>query len=243
MQRGGRMHVHFSEQKSGEAGRGGAPARDAFAKETRRDMPSPDAPAGESARGLPRVSACDRMTGDEFEQFCAALLRANGFRRVSLTSASGDFGVDVLAEKNGASYAVQCKCYASPVGNRAVQEAYSGAAYYERDIAVVMANQDFTRAAQQTAGRLGVELWGRGELARMRRSCAPLPARAATAAARALFGRPAAVLATLLTACLPFLPFAKAAAACAGRPAALGGAAVCWLGLFCLFVLLGKRRR
>ena len=101
------------------------------------------------------------MTGEQFEHFCASLLRANGFRNVKVTQTSGDYGIDVLAQKGMDSYAIQCKCYSSPVGNHAVQEAFSGAAYYGHRIPVVMTNQEFTAAAIETAERIGVRLWGR----------------------------------------------------------------------------------
>ena len=51
----------------------------------------------------------DEMEGVEFEQYCAELLRNRGFIDVKLTKASGDFGVDILAEKDGVTYAIQCR--------------------------------------------------------------------------------------------------------------------------------------
>ena len=164
---------------------------------------------------LPTIKSCDGMTGEQFEHFCASLLRANGFRNVKVTQASGDYGIDVLAQKGMDSYAIQCKCYSSPVGNHAVQEAFSGAAYYGHRIPVVMTNQEFTAAAIETAERIGVRLWGRSELARMRSYCAPFPFRIIGSIFRSslivlkpvlqfLFGRPAAFIASLLTVPLLF---------------------------------------
>ena len=60
----------------------------------------------------------DDMEGHEFEYFCADLLRDKGFLDVEVTRGSGDFGVDILAEKDGVTYAVQCKCYNAPSGLR-----------------------------------------------------------------------------------------------------------------------------
>ena len=104
------------------------------------------------------------MEGHDFEHLCADALRANGYSNVEVTRASGDYGVDILAEKNGVPYAIQCKRYNSAVGNHAVQEAYSGAAYYGGRVPVVLTNQDFTSAAKKMAASLGVELWGRSKL-------------------------------------------------------------------------------
>lgn len=163
---------------------------------------------------LPTIKSCDSMTGEQFEHFCASLLRANGFRNVKVTQTSGDYGIDVLAQKGMDSYAIQCKRYTSPVGNHAVQEAFSGAAYYGNRTPVVMTNQEFTAAAVETAERIGVRLWGRSKLVQMRSQCAPLPFRVIGSTFRAsltvlkpvlqvLFGRPAAFIASFGT--LPLL--------------------------------------
>ncbi len=103
----------------------------------------------------------DEMNGTEFEQFCVQLLKRNGFWQVRQTPGSGDRGVDVLATKAGHNYAIQCKRYSGSVGNGAVQQAYSGKAIYNADIAVVMTNNYFTKQAIEDARKLGVQLWNR----------------------------------------------------------------------------------
>lgn len=119
--------------------------------------------------GTPSVSyeSFDTMDGLQFEQFCAGVLLKNGFEKVEITRTSGDFGVDVLAEKDGVTYAIQCKCYSGNIGNHAVQEAYSGASYYKRMVPAVMTNQYFTEAAKETARETGVLLWDRNKLMEM----------------------------------------------------------------------------
>ena len=79
-----------------------------------------------------RTLHMDEMEGHDFEYFCADLLRKKGFLDVEVTKGSGDYGVDILAEKDGVTYAVQCKCYNAPIGVKAVQEAYAGRDYYDR---------------------------------------------------------------------------------------------------------------
>ena len=105
--------------------------------------------------------------GVAFEEYCANLLKDNGFTNIETTKASGDHGVDILAEKFDVTYAVQCKYYSSPVGNKAVQEAHSGRGYYKRDIAVVMTNNSFTPQAKDEADQLGVKLWDGERLKQM----------------------------------------------------------------------------
>lgn len=109
----------------------------------------------------------DTMEGPEFEHYCAELLQRNGFTEVEVTKASGDFGVDVLAKKDGVSYAIQCKCYKDTVGNHAVQEALSGAQYYHCMVAAVMTNNYFTPAAIETAEKTNVLLWDRDAISKM----------------------------------------------------------------------------
>lgn len=106
----------------------------------------------------------DIMDGHQFEYFCADILRKNGFSNVEVTQGSGDHGIDILAEKDGITYAIQCKCYSSNIGNAAVQQAYTGKGFYHKDIAVVLTNRYFTTQAVEEAKALGVKLWDRDNL-------------------------------------------------------------------------------
>lgn len=99
------------------------------------------------------------MTGENFEKYCANLLSKNGFTNIHLTKASGDQGVDIIATKDYVKYAIQCKCYSTAVGNRAVQEVYAGKNFYNAHIAVVMTNQSFTESARELAQKNNVLLW------------------------------------------------------------------------------------
>ena len=110
----------------------------------------------------------DLMEGRDFERFCAELLKRRDFLEVEVTKGSGDYGIDILAEKDGVTYAIQCKCYdGTPVGVSAIQEAYAGRDYYDRMVGAVMTNQYFTSPAVQAAKKLKILLWDRGYLERM----------------------------------------------------------------------------
>ena len=115
-----------------------------------------------------RVSArrreLDAMDGLDFEYYCADLLAADGFVDVKVTRSSGDYGVDILAEKDGVTYAIQCKRYTGLVGVKAVQEAYAGRDYYDRMVGAVLTNQYFTKPAVQAARKLKILLWDRDYL-------------------------------------------------------------------------------
>ena len=103
----------------------------------------------------------DKTDGEAFEYFCADLLRANGFTNVELTKKTGDLGVDILAEKEQITYAVQCKCHASNIGNQAVRDVYSGKECYHCMIGAVMTNRFFTKAAVRLATEHNILLWDR----------------------------------------------------------------------------------
>jgi restriction system protein len=109
----------------------------------------------------------DDMNGHDFEYFCADLLKKNGFYDVEVTQSSGDHGIDILAEKDDITYAIQCKCYTSSIGNSAIQQAHTGKSYYKKDIAVVLTNQYFTQQAIEEAKEIGVKLWDRDKLNEM----------------------------------------------------------------------------
>ena len=110
---------------------------------------------------------CLRLDGPEFEAYVALVLGDNGFKHVELTKGSGDQGVDILAERNGKSYAIQCKNYAGAVGNFAVQEAFAGAQHYGCELAAVICPGTFTRGARELAATTGVLLWDEKKLSRM----------------------------------------------------------------------------
>lgn len=111
-----------------------------------------------------RIRQLDEMEGHDFEYYCAELLKRRGFVDVVVTKGSGDYGIDVLAEKDGVTYGIQCKAYTSPVGVKAVQEAYAGKEYYDRMVGAVLTNQYFTKPAVEAAKKLKILLWDRGYL-------------------------------------------------------------------------------
>lgn len=100
----------------------------------------------------------DRLDGLQFEKEVADALSDAGFI-VSATPPTGDFGADLIAEKFGLRYAVQCKDLAAPAGVKAVQEVEAARKYYRCDFAVVACPTGFSRAANELASELRVELF------------------------------------------------------------------------------------
>jgi len=111
----------------------------------------------------PNYRDIEDMNPIEYEHYCAELLRDQGWS-ANVTKASGDQGVDVVATRGRLKIAVQCKLYAKPVGNKAVQEIRAGVDFVEADYGVVVAPKGFTRSAKELANKTGVRLMHHSEL-------------------------------------------------------------------------------
>ena len=102
----------------------------------------------------------------EYEKEIATKLKKLGFN-ARATKGSGDQGADVLADKNGVSFAIQCKMYSKPVGNKAVQEANTARDFYKCDYAAVITNADYTKSARQAANACNVILLNESEISKL----------------------------------------------------------------------------
>ncbi len=123
------------------------------------------------------INEMDNMNGTEFEEFLDVVFTRMGYR-VRHMGKSGDYGVDLVLEKQYRNednkfssrklrIAVQAKRYRNNVGNKAVQEVYSGMAMYKCNAGWVVTNSGFTRAAIEQAEGCGVRLVDRQKLLRM----------------------------------------------------------------------------
>jgi restriction system protein len=92
----------------------------------------------------------ERMSGADFEVHCAQRLMKCGWV-VQTTKASGDQGIDVIAEMHGRKIVLQCKFYSQPVGNKAVQEVAAGRIHYGAQFGGVVSNATFTPSARELA--------------------------------------------------------------------------------------------
>lgn len=108
------------------------------------------------------------MSPEEFEHYCAAVLREMKWN-ARVTRASGDQGVDIVADKRGMRIVIQCKKYSKPVGNRAVQEIVAAIAHEDAQRGVVVATSDYTPAAERLAASNQVLLLHHADLRRIDR--------------------------------------------------------------------------
>ena len=100
-----------------------------------------------------------QMTGVEYERKLQEEIEENfPTAHVTMTSATGDHGTDLIVDIKGIRIAIQAKYYQSAVGNAAVQEAFSGKGFYEADFAMVVCNSSFTRHAKELSEKVNVIL-------------------------------------------------------------------------------------
>lgn len=95
--------------------------------------------------------------GIAFEHWCADKLSKIGWE-TTVSKASGDQGMDVMATDGETTICIQCKRYARPVGNKAVQEAFAAKQHVDADAACVIATGGFTNSAKELASSTKVVL-------------------------------------------------------------------------------------
>ncbi|MEM7680643.1 MAG: restriction endonuclease [Planctomycetota bacterium] len=111
----------------------------------------------------PRDDDPAMMSPDEYEEFCADLLRCSGWS-VQVCGGSGDQGVDLVAQRGWERAVFQCKRYSKPVGNSAVQEVHTGKLFHGAAIAAVVTTVDYTPSARAAAMQTGVVLLHHSDL-------------------------------------------------------------------------------
>jgi restriction system protein len=99
----------------------------------------------------------DDMDPYDYEYLCAEEFNKNQWD-AKATQGSSDQGVDVIAKKDGKTLVAQCKRFAKPVGNKAVQEVVAGMKYYEATEGVVIAPNGFTNSAINLAKANNIKL-------------------------------------------------------------------------------------
>jgi restriction system protein len=110
------------------------------------------------------IDQIDVMDGITFERRLAHLFTGLGYH-VEQTRARGDYGADLVLQKNGSRTVVQAKRWTKKnVGVKAIQEAVAAKPMYRCDRAMVVTNRYFTEQAKRLARTNGVTLWNRDEL-------------------------------------------------------------------------------
>jgi restriction system protein len=104
---------------------------------------------------LLEIGKADAMTWQEFEEYCAKLLRALGYRDVLVVGNSeDDDGADIIATApDGTPVAVQCKHWKNSVGQGVIREVIGTitSGTHEGRAGIVMTNAKATRGAHARA--------------------------------------------------------------------------------------------
>lgn len=96
------------------------------------------------------LTVIDEMSGLEFERYVASLLKHNGYQNVRLTE-KYDYGIDIIAERDGITWGIQVKRCSGLVKANAVRQVVTALRMYGCDRAMVITNGYFSRVAGELA--------------------------------------------------------------------------------------------
>lgn len=114
-------------------------------------------------RALNLIDA-DYMDGLAFEKYVAELLKSQGYSKVTLTERY-DYGIDIIALKDGIRWGVQVKRYSNMVKAEAVRQVVTALNKYHCQRSMVVTNSTFSRPAKVLADSNDCVLIGKDELA------------------------------------------------------------------------------
>lgn len=96
------------------------------------------------------MAVIDNMSGLEFEKYVAGLLKQQGYTKIKLTE-KFDYGVDIIAHKDGIRWGIQTKRYSGLCKKAAVAQVVSALKYYDCTKAMVVTNSTFSKQAKVLA--------------------------------------------------------------------------------------------
>ena len=88
-----------------------------------------------------------KMSGWDFEEVVAKIMKKAGFQNVKVTKGSGDGGVDIIGYKNNDKYIVQCKNYSTKIGAKFFRELVGVRDDFNADKLIMVASSGATKAA------------------------------------------------------------------------------------------------
>ena len=113
-----------------------------------------------------KIEYVDNLEGIVFEDYVKEMLEKFGYL-VEATSASGDYGADLIVKYEKFKIAIQCKRWSGSIGVSAVQEVNAAKSYYKCNRAAVITNSSFTKNAYSLAKSTNVVLLDRVELLKL----------------------------------------------------------------------------
>lgn len=125
--------------------------------------------AEELAERERNIATTDGLSGPDFEEWVARLMRLTGFSSVTVRGGANDQGADITAHApDGRWTVVQCKRYAPTrtLGSPAVQT-FAGPAHgiHKAELAILITTTTFTGPARRDADLMDIRLVDRERLA------------------------------------------------------------------------------
>lgn len=111
------------------------------------------------------ITQIDQMTGNQFEAYLRVLLSNSGYKKIR--KPIPDLGVDLIATKDGITWAIQAKRYKGKVKLDAIRQVVSTLTHYQCDRAMVITNSYFTAQAKTIAASTNCALIDRDELIKL----------------------------------------------------------------------------
>ena len=112
------------------------------------------------------LAALGEIDWFQFERFCAALLRVNGYEVLRKGGAHPDGGVDLIGERDGERLFVQCKHWRTRVVKEsAIHHLLAGMAQFDATSGAVYTLNGWNRSAAEFAAGHRITLVNGGELA------------------------------------------------------------------------------
>ncbi|MGN1258942.1 MAG: restriction endonuclease [Christensenellales bacterium] len=109
------------------------------------------------------IEKIDIMQGYQFETFLKTMFFYLGYN-VETTARTGDYGADLVLNKDGVKIVVQAKRYSKNVNSKSVQEVLVAKTHYNATECMVVTNSQFTKEAEQVAYENNVILVDRTNL-------------------------------------------------------------------------------
>lgn len=110
------------------------------------------------------IQEVDQMSGWEFEKFLEGLFQKRGYQVEHVGNRRGDYGGDLVLEKDGIRILVQAKRYSKKVDIKAIQEVVAAKRKYNCQRTMVVTNSYLTQPAWDLGVANHVTMWTRKKL-------------------------------------------------------------------------------
>ena len=114
-----------------------------------------------------KVASLFELNPREFEEYITDLFKLLGYEKVTLTPQMNDKGIDILMEKNGKRYGVQCKRHKGIIGSPAIQSFLGAMQHAQTSHGFFVTTSSFSLEAEKMASQHPIELVDSIKLAQM----------------------------------------------------------------------------